>query len=131
MMPLFGTSSRPSVDWRRFVIQVYFHGALVYGALISDLSEIEGKGRPETSPSAPAWRSPCSWPPLLQGPLAKRVARSCCPELLRAPRREILQSRRRKDTAALDRVEVQIRDTRAPSKLRGALQKPSTSAVCV
>jgi hypothetical protein len=39
--------------------------------------------------------------------------------LMKRSRREILQSRRRKDTGALDRVEVQIRDTRAPSKLRG------------
>src|SRR4051794_3330076 len=51
------------------------------------------------------------------GPLRASIA------LMKRSRREILQSRRRKDTAALDRVEVQIRDTRAPSKLRGRRAK--------
>src|SRR4051812_47721630 len=88
------------------------HGALVYGALVGDLSEIEGKGGVQKHR-----------PPHPRGG-ARAVGRRCC----RAPRKacrtilllrtvESLQSRRRKDTAALDRVEVQIRDTRAPSKL--------------
>jgi len=39
--------------------------------------------------------------------------------LMKRSRREILRSRRRqKDIAALERVEVEIRDTRAPSKAR-------------